>query len=101
MVIFCPGEEVTERDLPPEIQIGNGAATISTSPASTPLGEDSGGTVSLDELGHRAILRALRKAGGDKTRTAQRLGIGLRTLHRKLNECRIQEERDIKERNEP
>jgi DNA-binding NtrC family response regulator len=38
----------------------------------------------LDELERRAILRALREAGGDKLAAARLLGIGKTTLYRKL-----------------
>ena len=40
----------------------------------------------LDELERRAILRALREAGGDKRAAARMLGIGKTTLHRKLRQ---------------
>jgi two-component system response regulator HydG len=38
----------------------------------------------LEELERRAILRALREAGGDKLAAARLLGIGKTTLYRKL-----------------
>jgi DNA-binding NtrC family response regulator len=40
----------------------------------------------LDELERRAILRALREAGGDKLTAARMLGIGKTTLYRKLKQ---------------
>ena len=40
----------------------------------------------LDELERRAILRALREAGGDKLAAARLLGIGKTTLYRKLRQ---------------
>ncbi len=40
----------------------------------------------LNELERRAILRALREAGGDKLAAARLLGIGKTTLYRKLKE---------------
>jgi len=40
----------------------------------------------LDELERRAILRALREAGGDKLAAARMLGIGKTTLYRKLKQ---------------
>ena len=42
--------------------------------------------VPLDELERRAILRALREAGGDKLAAARLLGIGKTTLYRKLKQ---------------
>jgi DNA-binding NtrC family response regulator len=40
----------------------------------------------LDEVERRAILRALREAGGDKLAAARMLGIGKTTLYRKLKQ---------------
>ncbi|BBB32960.1 two-component system, NtrC family, response regulator [Thermotomaculum hydrothermale] len=40
----------------------------------------------LEEIEKRVILKTLRKFKGNKTHTAKALGIGLRTLHRKLKE---------------
>jgi DNA-binding NtrC family response regulator len=40
----------------------------------------------LDELEKQAILRALEETGGNKTQAARVLGIGLRTLHRKIKQ---------------
>jgi DNA-binding NtrC family response regulator len=44
----------------------------------------------LDELERRAILRALREAGGDKLAAARMLGIGKTTLYRKLKQYNAQ-----------
>jgi DNA-binding NtrC family response regulator len=43
----------------------------------------------MDEIERRAILGALEKTGGNRTRAAGMLGIGLRTLQRKLKEYRL------------
>ncbi len=40
----------------------------------------------MEEIEKDAILEALEKTGGNRTRAAEMLGIGLRTLHRKLKE---------------
>ena len=45
-----------------------------------------GEVVPLDELERRAILRAIREAGGDKTAAARILGIGKSTLYRRLRQ---------------
>jgi two-component system response regulator HydG len=42
--------------------------------------------VPLEEMERRAILRALREAGGDKLAAARILGIGKTTLYRKLKQ---------------
>ncbi len=41
---------------------------------------------SMEEIEKEAILRTLRETGGNRTRAAEILGIGLRTLQRKLRE---------------
>jgi DNA-binding NtrC family response regulator len=46
--------------------------------------------VPLEELERRAILRALREAGGDKLAAARLLGIGKTTLYRKLKQYESQ-----------
>ena len=46
----------------------------------------SGEMVPLEEMERRAILRALREAGGDKLAAARALGIGNTTLSRKLKQ---------------
>ena len=40
----------------------------------------------MEEIEREAILRALEETGGNRTRAADLLGIGLRTLQRKLKE---------------
>jgi len=42
----------------------------------------------MDEIERRAILDALERTGGNRTQAAEILGIGLRTLQRKLKEYR-------------
>ena len=53
--------------------------------AQAPL-PDSGPPRTMDEIEKEAILRALQQTGGNRTRAAEILGIGLRTLQRKLKE---------------
>lgn len=43
----------------------------------------------LEQLEREAIIFALRQCGGNKTKAAKMLGIGLRTLYRKLEKYRI------------
>ncbi|HID10821.1 MAG TPA: sigma-54-dependent Fis family transcriptional regulator [Candidatus Latescibacteria bacterium] len=50
--------------------------------------EPDEGPVTLEEMERRLILRTLREEGGHRTRTAQRLGISVRTLRNKLNQYR-------------
>jgi DNA-binding NtrC family response regulator len=62
-------------DLPSNLQYGTGERI----PQSDEL-------LPLEELERRAILRALREAGGDKLAAARLLGIGKTTLYRKLKQ---------------
>jgi DNA-binding NtrC family response regulator len=62
-------------DLPSNLQYGTGERM----PQSDEL-------LPLEELERRAILRALREAGGDKLAAARLLGIGKTTLYRKLKQ---------------
>ncbi|RKY57879.1 MAG: hypothetical protein DRP94_07780 [Candidatus Latescibacterota bacterium] len=52
--------------------------------------EPHGGATTLAEMERRLILRTLREEGGNRTRTAQRLGISVRTLRNKLRQYREQ-----------
>ena len=49
----------------------------------------AGESLTMDEIERQAILEALDKTGGNRTRAAEMLGIGLRTLQRKLKEYRL------------
>jgi DNA-binding NtrC family response regulator len=49
----------------------------------------------LEELEREYILHALRKANGNRTHTAQMLGISIRTLRNKLNELKLGEEQAV------
>lgn len=78
-VIVCDGDKIEPRHLPPEIRQGSGdAAGLSG------LG-DLGG-LSLDQLEKQAIRQALHLAAGNREQAANMLGIGERTLYRKLKE---------------
>jgi DNA-binding NtrC family response regulator len=66
-------------DLPTNLQYG----TADRMPHSDEI-------VPLEELERRAILRALREAGGDKLAAARLLGIGKTTLYRKLKQYESQ-----------
>jgi len=66
-------------DLPTNLQHGNSERM----PQSDEL-------LPLEELERRAILRALREAGGDKLAAARLLGIGKTTLYRKLKQYEAQ-----------
>ena len=66
-------------------------AALLEPPEKGPLGTLSvqigdGPAVTMEEIEREAILRTLKETGGNRTRAAEILGIGLRTLQRKLKE---------------
>jgi DNA-binding NtrC family response regulator len=54
-------------------------------PAAAPVAA-GGGARRMEDIEKEAILRTLKETGGNKTRAAEILGIGLRTLQRKLRD---------------
>src|ERR1700681_2867759 len=81
VVVFHQDGEVTVNDLPAEIRQ---AATLSTrgGPVQSVVGEPR----SMAEIERQAILETLGRTAGHRARAADILGIGLRTLQRKLKE---------------
>jgi DNA-binding NtrC family response regulator len=63
-------------DLPSNLQLKSGEKLL-----------DIDALMSLTDLKHRAMLRALGETGGDKVAAARLLGIGKTTLYRKLKQC--------------
>ena len=78
LVVLCPPDKpvIGLDDLPESYR----------SPAATPAAEPAGPARTMGEIEREAILRTLRETGGNRTRAAEILGIGLRTLQRKLRE---------------
>jgi transcriptional regulator with PAS, ATPase and Fis domain len=76
MLVLADGELLTERDLPEHI--------LHTA-ASTGVGEPPAG-LTMNAMEKLAIVRALEFCGDNRTHAAQRLGISVRTLQRKLRE---------------
>ena len=75
-VIVCDSEKIEPRHLPPEIGAGDRSESGSV---------DTAG-LSLDQLEKQAIRNALQVTAGNREKAAKMLGIGERTLYRKLNE---------------
>lgn len=75
-VIVCDDDHIEPRHLPPEIASGEGGEAGSV---------DTAG-LSLDQLEKQAIRNALQVTAGNREKAAKMLGIGERTLYRKLNE---------------
>ncbi|MBC01795.1 MAG: sigma-54-dependent Fis family transcriptional regulator [Phycisphaerae bacterium] len=80
MVIACENDRIELRDVPEEIR---------SSDADDDSGSLAGGSlagVGLDRLEKEAIRQTLALTGGNREQTANLLGIGERTLYRKLKE---------------
>lgn len=74
-VVLCNGEEIKYEDLPANIQEKNDEKVISV-----PVG------ITMEEAEKIIIQENLAANNGNKTKTADVLGIGRKTLHRKLDE---------------
>ena len=77
------GDTIEPGDLPPEV-------AREVIPPSSPEPIPLPASRTLTEIERDAIRDALAKTGGNKTRAAKLLGIGLRTLHRKVKEYGIE-----------
>jgi len=80
--LVSQGQSIESGDLPPEVNQGV-IPPSSTEPIPLPASR------TLTEIERDAIRDALAKTGGNKTQAAKLLGIGLRTLHRKVKEYGI------------
>ena len=79
MVVMCDRGRLDVQDIPPEITQQRQLIA-----GSRPVG--GLGAVSLDELEKQAIEETLAKTNGNREKTAKILGIGERTLYRKIKE---------------
>ena len=79
-VVMCSGDEITLDDLPPNVSSNNGEDTIQI-----PFG------TTLDAAERIVIEQNLAANKNNKTKTAEILGIGRKTLQRKLAEWGIEE----------
>ncbi|MFW6059852.1 MAG: sigma-54-dependent transcriptional regulator [Phycisphaeraceae bacterium] len=82
MVVIAEADRIESRHLPPEIREGGGDGD-GREPVAL-LGETAG--MSLDQIEKQAIRNALRLNHGNREQAAKMLGIGERTLYRKLKE---------------
>ena len=85
-LIFLKGGEIEVTDLPVEVRSSQGVVAART-PVQSPHGE----TRSMAEIERQAIEETLERTGGHRAEAARLLGIGLRTLQRKLKDYRQQE----------
>ena len=78
-VVFCKGAAVSLSDLPPQIQGESAGESGVVIPPGT----------SLSDAEKEVILYTLSQCGGNKSKAAEVLRIGRKTLHRKLAEYGI------------
>ncbi len=81
MMVLADGEMLTENDLPDRILSG---AAETSAPQDLPTG------LTMEELEKLAIAKALDQSGGNRTHAAERLGISVRTLQRKLRQYELE-----------
>jgi len=83
MVVLCDRDRLDVQDIPPDIsrrpQLGAGPSKPTADLAGLPL----------EELERQAIVETLTKTGGNREKAARILGIGERTLYRKIKEYNL------------
>jgi DNA-binding NtrC family response regulator len=92
LVVLTPGPEIRAVDLPEEFRRSGQAESVTPAPepvASSQSGGAPTAGLTMDEIERRAILDALERTRGNRTQAAEMLGIGLRTLQRKLKEYKL------------
>jgi DNA-binding NtrC family response regulator len=82
MVVMCDRDVLDVQDIPPEIRQMRQLTGGTKAPASL-------AGVSLDELEKQAIADTLAKTKGNREKAAKILGIGERTLYRKIREYNL------------
>ena len=90
MMVLADGEMLTENDLPDADPRRRPATRAS--PKDLPTG------LTMDELEKLAITKALDQCGGNRTHAANRLGISVRTLQRKLRQYELEKTLDRRRR---
>jgi DNA-binding NtrC family response regulator len=88
LVVLSHGGTLRQEDLPPPHRAA-AAAPVNASRGSGEAGGD-GEPKTMDAIERDAILAALKDTKGNRERAARQLGIGLRTLQRKIKEYRDQ-----------
>jgi DNA-binding NtrC family response regulator len=81
-VVFSQGEEVTPADLPVEVR----ESTTMLATSGAPVQAAGAELRTMADIERQAILETLDRTAGHRAKAADLLGIGLRTLQRKLKE---------------
>jgi DNA-binding NtrC family response regulator len=79
-VVFCRKDQISLKDLPPEVRGGFGQ----TGPGGGMLSVVDK-QMTVQEAEKQLMIQALRDSDGNRTDAAKRLGMSRRTLHRKLH----------------
>ncbi len=79
-VVFSQGDEITPAELPIEVRDSSATAAGAAAPSA------AGALRTMADIERQAILETLDRTGGHRAKAADLLGIGLRTLQRKLKE---------------
>jgi len=87
LVVLAPGDEIQLSDLPDEYRRPEPSVRPSRSIHEKDTEDKQ--SLTMEEIERRAILDALEKTGGNRTQAAELLGIGLRTLQRKIKDYRM------------
>jgi len=82
MMVLAEGETLTEKDLPDDVMAGT--AETGGTRKEIPTG------LTMEELEKLAITKALDQCAGNRTHAANRLGISVRTLQRKLRQYELE-----------
>ncbi len=82
MVVMCDRDRLDVRDIPPDILQRRQLTGASTAPSNL-------AGVSLNELEKKAIMDTLARTEGNREQAAKILGIGERTLYRKIKEYNL------------
>jgi two-component system response regulator HydG len=97
MVALAQGPRLTLADVPPQVT-GNRASVDAAPTTHTPQETTTGSTtaitlagMNLADLEKKAIQETLNAFGGNREQAARALGIGERTLYRKINEYGLKE----------
>ncbi|MBE3143242.1 MAG: sigma-54-dependent Fis family transcriptional regulator, partial [Planctomycetes bacterium] len=87
MVVMSDRDKLDVQDLPPEInrvrQLPGGSTSLTTGQAK------SASDMPLNEIERQAIIDTLAKTGNNREKAAKLLGIGERTLYRKIKEYNL------------
>jgi DNA-binding NtrC family response regulator len=95
VILTEPGQEITPHILEPmfPVELLDHSWTEPEAQPSGRTGDDlvfPENIVPLEDIERQYILHALRKTNGNRTQTAQMLGISIRTLRNKLNELKLE-----------